>query len=171
MPQGNWRRGRRRHLLVEIGTVETVIRQLLAKALKKERRNLKNPLLEHSELQLKWDISKFSALHCQPGCYPQCLWKNVSFFVLASCVSATTQVQYLPLHLMWPALPAGCGNLEQQQHRTELNQMKTKPSTFRTPFTPGCFTPDVSRLHRGMVEPHCIWTWQSHASVLSCFEF
>lgn len=36
----------RRHLLVEIGTVQTVIRQLLAKAFKKERRNLKNLLLE-----------------------------------------------------------------------------------------------------------------------------
>lgn len=120
MVQRNWGRGGRRHLLVGNGTVEIVIRQVLAKALKtKQKRERKGReeestsrvwAKELSELQLNWDIQQ--ALHCQPG--------TICLFVLASCVSATTQVLHLPLHLMWPALQGGCESLE--KHRAEFKQ-------------------------------------------------
>ena len=49
MPQGNWRRGRRRHLLVEIGTVETVIiSQSFKKKKKKKKERERGGNLENS---------------------------------------------------------------------------------------------------------------------------
>lgn len=96
-------------MLVEIGTVETVMRQLFAKALKKERKFLKSISIYSICCRVFRPVVELGFLAgFQPHTVSQACVLKAFQSLFFTCFSTTTLASHLFLHFMSSAQPGGC---------------------------------------------------------------